>query len=270
MPAGPAFDPKFESFLQAAPDAIVVVDAQGVIVAANPLAESMFDYSRAELIGARVEMLVPSRFRERHSGERQAYADAPRTRPMGLGRDLWGRRRSGAEFPVQISLSPMETDQGTLVTSIIRDVTSQHRAEARFRGLLESAPDGIVVVDADGTIVIVNSQFERMFGYRRDELLGRKIEMLVPQRYSERHVHDRSAYAANPRTRPMGAGKALTGRTKAGTEFPVEISLSPLQTEQEQLVMSIVRDITDRRRAEEAIEASLRERKRCCARSTIA
>lgn len=260
MPLGPAVDPKFESFLQAAPDAIVVVDGQGVIVAANPLAEEMFGYSRDALIGAKVEMLVPTRFRGRHSGEREAYANSPRTRPMGLGRDLWGRRSNGEEFPVQISLSPIETEQGTLVTSIIRDVTAQRRAEARFRGLLESAPDGIVVVDGTGSIVIVNSQLERMFGYRREELLGNKIEMLVPQRFATRHVHDRSAYSASPRTRPMGAGKALTGRTKAGAEFPVEISLSPLHTDQEMLVMSIVRDITDRRRAEEAIEASLREK----------
>jgi PAS domain S-box-containing protein len=260
MPFGPVVDPKFEAFLQAAPDAIVVVDSEGLIVAVNPLTEAMFGYSRTEMLGARVETLIPTRFRDRHGADRQSYADAPRTRPMGLGRDLWGRRSSGEEFPVQISLSPIETDHGTLVTSIIRDVTAQQRAESRFRGLLESAPDGILVVDANGTIVIVNSQLERMFGYPREELLGQKIELLVPERYTKRHVHDRSAYSANPRTRPMGAGKALTGRTKAGAEFPVEISLSPLQTDQESLMMSIVRDITDRRRAEEAIEASLREK----------
>src|ERR1044071_1634585 len=126
--------------------------------------------------------------------------------------------------------------------------------------LLESAPDGMVVVDRAGTIVIVNSQTERMFVYSRDELLGRKIEMLVPVSSRSRHAHDRAAYAAAPGTRPMGAGRALTGRKKDGSEFPVEISLSPLVTEQESLVMSIVRDITDRRRAEELLQASLREK----------
>ena len=126
--------------------------------------------------------------------------------------------------------------------------------------LLESAPDGIVVVDRAGTIVIVNSQTEKMFGYSRGELLGNKIELLVPVGSRARHTHDRAAYAADPRTRPMGAGRALTGRKKNGSEFPVEISLSPLVTEQESMVMSIVRDITDRRRAEELIQASLREK----------
>jgi len=140
------------------------------------------------------------------------------------------------------------------------DVTALRRAEARFRGLLESAPDGIVVVDRGGTIVIVNSQTERMFGYSRDELIGNKIELLVPVGSRGHHARDRAAYSADPRTRPMGAGRALTGRKKNGGEFPVEISLSPLVTDQEALVMSIVRDITDRRRAEELIQASLREK----------
>src|ERR1051326_2171219 len=140
------------------------------------------------------------------------------------------------------------------------DVTALLRAEARFRGLLESAPDGIVVVDRGGTIVIVNSQTERMFGYSRDELIGNKIELLVPASSRGHHARDRAAYASDPRTRPMGAGRALTGRKKNGSEFPVEISLSPLITDQEALVMSIVRDITDRRRAEELIQASLREK----------
>ena len=140
------------------------------------------------------------------------------------------------------------------------DVTALQQAEARFRGLLESAPDGIVVVDRTGTIVIVNSQTERMFGYSREELIGNTIELLVPESSRKHHARDRAAYTAEPRTRPMGTGRALTGRAKNGREFPVEISLSPLLTDEESLVMSIVRDITDRRRAEELIQASLREK----------
>ncbi|MBV8518400.1 MAG: PAS domain S-box protein [Acidobacteria bacterium] len=179
---------------------------------------------------------------------------------MGLDRELWGRRKSGQEFLVQISLSPIESGGETLVTSIIRDVTTQRAAEARFRALLESAPDGIVVVDSYGTIVIVNSQTERLFGYTRQELVGQPIELLVPERARERHTGERVAYAADPRLRPMGAGRALSGRTKDGREFPVEISLSPLVTDQGRMVMSIVRDITERRHAEETIRASLREK----------
>src|SRR5437868_2714164 len=164
----PDLDPKFQAFLDAAPDAIVIVDTNGVIVTVNALAETMFGYTREQLLGTLIDILVPERYRGRHEADRRAYANAPRTRPMGLDRDLWGRRNDGREFPIQISLSPIDTERGKLVISIIRDVTSQRQAEARFRGLLESAPDGIVVVDAAGKIVIVNSQTERMFGYTRN------------------------------------------------------------------------------------------------------
>ena len=147
-----------------------------------------------------------------------------------------------------------------LVLSSFGDIVAQRGADARFRGLLESAPDGIVVVDANGVIVIVNSQTERMFGYTRAQLVGQRIELLVPGRFHPAHIGDRTAYVSDPHTRPMGAGRALMGLTRTGTEFPVEISLSPLRTAQGLLVMSIIRDITDRRRAEEQIQASLREK----------
>jgi PAS domain S-box-containing protein len=253
-------DAKFKAFLDAAPDAIVVVDIHGRIVAANALAESLFGYDRERLIGEKVEILVPDSFRSRHHLDREAYAHVPRTRPMGADRELRGRRADGDEFPVQISLSPIETEDGTLIISIIRDMTTQRLAEARFRGLLESAPDSIVVVDTSGIITIVNSETERMFGYERQELIGQPIEILVPERARGHHHADRSAYSADPNTRPMGAGRQLTGRRKDGSEFPVEISLSPLRTEAETLVISIVRDVTERRLFEEQIQASLREK----------
>src|SRR5260221_1832019 len=253
-------DQNYQTFLEAAPDAIVVVDREGIIVGINALTEVMFGYSRAELLGQPVELLIPERFRDHHQHDRSAYSQSPRTRPMGLDRELWGRRKSGQEFLVQISLSPIKSGGETLVTSIIRDVTAQRAAEARFRSLLESAPDGIVVVDANGTIVIVNSQTERLFGYTRQELVGQPVEMLVPHRVRPTHDRDRLAYTADPKLRPMGAGRTLSGRTKAGEEFPVEISLSPLVTDQGRMVMSIIRDITERRRAEEIIQASLREK----------
>jgi len=253
-------DATFRAFLEAAPDAIVMVDRSGRIAAVNALAEAMFGYAREELRGQPIELLVPQRFRGAHERDRGLYAESPHQRPMGLGRDLWGHRKSGEEFPVQISLSPIETDSGTLITSIIRDVTAQRQAEARFRGLLEAAPDGIVVVDSHGRIVIVNSQMETLFGYTRQELIGQSIEMLVPERFRDVHNVDRQHYQADPQTRPMGAGRALTGRTKDGREIPVEISLSPLKTDNEDLVMSIVRDISERRAAEELIRASLREK----------
>ena len=130
-----------------------------------------------------------------------------------------------------------------------------------FHAFLEAAPDAVVMVDGSGRIVVVNTLTERMFGYRREELLGEPVEVLIPERLRQRHLRDRGDYAKAPRARPMGAaGLELWGRRKDGTEFPVEISLSPLETEQGMLVTSIIRDTTERRQFEERIKASLREK----------
>jgi PAS domain S-box-containing protein len=250
-----------KGFLEAAPDAIVVVDGEGRIVIANQLAETMFGYSREELFEQRVELLVPERFRARHVEYRVQYFHDPRTRPMGAGRELAGRRRDGSEFPIEISLSPLETESGRLFISIIRDTTKPRQAEAKFRGLLESAPDGIVVVDRSGRIAIVNSQTEHIFGYSRHELIGRSIEVLVPDRFRGAHVAHRNGYFEYPKVRPMGGGAgSLTGRKRDGTEFPVEISLSPMHTEEGLLVTAAIRDISERKVVETRLRRSLLEK----------
>jgi PAS domain S-box-containing protein len=240
-----------QGFLEAAPDAIVVVDRQGRMVIANGLTETMFGYSREELVGRPIELLVPDRLRRIHVEHRANYFHEPRTRPMGEGLALSGRRKDGSEFPLEISLSPLDTDQGPLVISIIRDTTQRRQAEAKFRGLLESAPDGIVVVDGTGKITIVNSQTERIFGFPRDELIGKPVELLMPDRFRELHIAHRNGFFASPKTRPMGSvSMSLTGRRRNGSEFPVEISLSPIQTEEGLLVTAAVRDITERKKIE--------------------
>ena len=121
-----------EGFLEAAPDALVVVDWSGNIVIVNHLAEGLFGYSREELLGMPIEGLVPQRFREHHSGYRNDYFREPHTRPMGEGRELSGRRKDGSEFPVEISLSPLNTEKGTLVISIIRDTTTRRKVDERL------------------------------------------------------------------------------------------------------------------------------------------
>jgi PAS domain S-box-containing protein len=232
--------------LEAAPDAMVGVDPAGQILLVNAQAERLFGYSRAELVGRPVEFLVPEALRELHPRHREHYLSDPRSRPMGAGKELAARRADGTGFPAEISLSSVRVQGRLLIVAAIRDVTDRQRAEAKFRGLLEAAPDAIVGVGPDGLIALVNAQAERLFGYHRDEMVGQPVEMLVPYGARERHPEHRTRYFTDSVPRPMGAGMQLAARRRDGTEFPAEISLSALETEDGLLVSAAVRDVTDR------------------------
>ncbi len=247
-------DDKFKGLLESAPDAIVIVDGKGEIVLVNSQTERTLGYAREELLGRKIEMLIPERFRGHHSQHRDGFFSQPRTRTMGAGLELYGLRKDGTEFPVEISLSPLETEEGVLVSSAIRDVTDRKRAEEKFRGLLQSAPDAMVIVNREGEIVLANSQTLALFGYSNEELLNHKVEMLLPERFCGKHPGHRERFFGDPKMRPMGAGLELFARRKDGTEFPVEISLSPLETGEGTLVSGAIRDITQRKIAENALE----------------
>jgi PAS domain S-box-containing protein len=363
----------------------------------NRRTEEMFGYERSELIGQPLEILLPERYHSRHVGLRTGYFAEPRLRAMGAGVDLAGRRKDGTEFPVEIGLSPVQTEEGQMALGLISDITERKqavdqlarandelrgsnaqleqfayvashdlqeplrmvssylellecmtfnttdvedrslaepsgvcterlvrlkgnrpsvgrsaqysytkgslslvsillcssgpalafsspkddpettcpadcrtgglpglisditerkqavdhlaRANAQLRSYLEAASQGILAVSSDGLIQLVNRRTEEMFGYERSELIGQPLEILLPERYHSRHVGLRTGYFAEPRLRAMGAGVDLAGRRKDGTEFPVEIGLSPVQTEEGQMALGLISDITERKQA---------------------
>jgi PAS domain S-box-containing protein len=245
------------AILNSVPTAIIVADQQGTIVLVNAQAERLFGYTATELLGEMVDILLPYRFRAGHPELRAGFMTMPKNRPMGAGRDLFGLRKDGIEFPIEIGLNPITTDDGILVVSAIVDITERKRMEARFRATVESAPTAMLMIDQTGTILLVNAEMERLFGYNREELLQQKIEVLLPERFKEGHPGMRSRFFATPESRRMGAGRDLFAMRKNGTEFPVEIGLNPVNTDEGQFVLAAILDISERKRLENLFRATV-------------
>ncbi len=251
---------RFRQIVDSAPNAMVMINDQGIIEMVNNQAEKLFGYSRSEMLGQSVEMLVPARMRGTHPEMRSFYFLNPQSRPMGKGRDLYALRKDGTECPVEIGLNPIHTEEGTKVLSAIVDISERKRMEARLRQVVESTPNAMVMINQDGLIEMVNAQVERVFGYARQELLGQPVEMLVPERLREHHPRMRKMFFSDAEARPMGKGRDLYALRKDGTEFPVEIGLNPIQTDEGTKVLSAIVDISDRKQKERKIEAALKEK----------
>jgi len=247
------------ALLESASQGIVVIDDAGRIVLVNARLAAMFGYARQELIGQPLEVLVPAELRGAHVAHRTRYTADPHVRPMGVGLDLTGERKDGRRFPLEISLSYTHTAKGLLSVGFVSDVTERRaaeealrRSETQARAVLEAASQAILIVDERGTIVSVNRQTEVMFGYPRERLVGVRVETLLPERLRERHIGHRGAYFRDPHVRPMGRGLDLLARRADGTEFPVEISLSYVQTDEGLRALAFVTDITQRQTLERA------------------
>ncbi len=259
---------KYRGLLEAAPDGMVVVNQNGEIVLLNAQAETQFGYHRNELLGQKVTNIIPEGFAERLIADGTRTAAEALAQQIGTGIELLGRRKDGSEFPIEIMLSPLESPEGILVTAAIRNITVRKDAEkhlaqmeGRYRGLMEAAPDGMVVVNQAGEIVILNARAESQFGYRRDELLGQKVKSIIPEGFAERLIADGTRTAAEALAQQIGTGIELNGKRKDGSEFPIEIMLSPLESPEGILVTAAIRDITVRKDAERHL-AQMEERYR--------
>jgi PAS domain S-box-containing protein len=260
---------RYRGLLEAAPDAMVVVNQSGGIVLLNVQAEKQFGYSRDELLGQKVKNIIPTGFAERLIADGTRTAAEALAQQIGTGIELIARRKDGSEFPIEIMLSPLESAEGTLVTAAIRDISvrrasEEHLAqmEGRYRGLLEAAPDAMVVVNQAGKIVLLNVQAEKKFGYHRDELLGQKVKNIIPEGFAERLVADALRSVEDALAQQIGTGIELTGRRKDGSEFPIELMLSPLEGAEGILVTAAVRDITVRKQADAHLLNKVEELKR--------
>ena len=250
-----------KSLFEYAPDAIVAVNRTGRIVQANLQAEAMFGYNRDELRGRSIEVLLPERLRDQHRHHRSAFSHEPRRRPMGAGLRLFGLRKNGTEFPVDITLTPVEDRADGVVMAAVRDMTERREAQRRFRRLLESAPDAMLLIGPDERIVVVNGHAERMFGYTRQELVRQPMTLLVPPEMHETASRGLEVFFREPRMIHFGVdgGPEIYAVRKDGHRLPIQVTVSALDTEIGLLAIAVVRDLTERKEAEQQREMLYQE-----------
>jgi len=240
----------FQQIVESIPNAIILVDREGKIAFVNRQAEMLFDYNRDELSGQSIERIVPHRYREKHPGYRNMFFDDPKARAMGVGRELFALRKNGSEFPVEIGLNPLITANGTLVLVSIIDITERKRAEERFRMIVESAPNAMVLINGEGKTTLVNSQMEKIFGYSKEDLINVEFENIIPSLFKERDAGYRNSFFAMLPDTPVNNVHNLFAMHKDGTIFPVEISFHPIEHAEGTLVLAIIIDITERKNQE--------------------
>lgn len=240
----------FQLIVESSPNAIILVNKDGKIAYINNQTQKLFGYTPEELIGRKVEQLIPERYSEKHPGFLKMFFQAPAVRSMGAGRELFAVRKDKTEFPIEIGLNPVSTKEGTLVLASIIDISERKKAEEQFRLVVESAPNAMILVNNSGQITLVNHQTENLFGYTRSELIGNKLEMLIPERFHGKHPEQRQHFFKQPQTRSMGAGRDLFALRKDRTEVQVEIGLNPIETKDGNMVLASIIDITERKNQE--------------------
>ncbi len=236
--------------LDAFPAGLVVCNGDGTITHVNGELCAMLGYVQSDLVGKRIEVLIPEDERAEHVGLLAGFMRKPEKRTMGSGRDLFARRRDGSTFPVEIGLNPVKSSTGLQVIASVVDLTARQEMQNNFRSIVEAAPVGMMIVDDQGLIKQCNRLLLDTFGYQSHELLGQPMEILLPERHRKNHLGHRENYLRSPGTRAMGIDMDLTGLHQSGSEFPVEIGLNPMPGPSGMRIVATINDITERKKAE--------------------
>jgi PAS domain S-box-containing protein len=250
---------RLRALVNTAVDGIVVINELGTIESVNPAVSRMFGYTADQLLGRNVNVLMPNPYRAEHDTYLKNYLESGKKKIIGIGREVLGLRSDGVSFPLELAVSEMLVDGSRKFTGIVRDVSCRKQAEAQFRQVVESAPNGMLMVNSLGVITLVNKQIEAMFGYSREEMLGRPIELLIPARFRPTYPAHFTAYFSAPTSRILGDNRELFGLHKNGEEFPIEIGLNPMDTPNGTLVLASIVDITMRKRTESALSKAAQD-----------
>jgi two-component system sensor kinase FixL len=244
---------RWRSIIQSAVDGVVLIDARGRIEAFNPAAERLFGYAEAELLGRNVNMLMPQPYRDEHDGYLARYLSTGERRIIGIGREVAGLRKDGTVFPLHLSVGQADVGGEPKFTGILHDLSARveledrlRASEARWRSIVESAVDGIVVIDSRGSIESFNPAAERLFGYAEADVIGQNVNILMPQPYHEEHDGYLARYLSTRQPRIIGVGREVTGRRRDGTTFPVHLSVGEMSVNGERKFTGILHDLSGR------------------------
>lgn len=257
-------EPILRSIFDSAVDGIIVIDARGLIQAFNPAAERLFGYGAADVVGQNVKLLMPGPDRDQHDRYIANYLETEIPRVIGTGRQVQGLRKDGSTFPLHLSVGKMELNGAPAFTGIVHDLSRRieiedalRKSEERLRSIVESAVDGIIVIDDRGRIQAFNPSAERLFGYRTGEVLGRNVSMLMPSPDRERHDNYIANYLTTGEQKIIGIGREVLALRKDRTTFPVHLSVGEMITEGTRSFTGILHDLSDR----VALEHRLSEQK---------
>jgi PAS domain S-box-containing protein len=253
---------RLDAIIDTTVDGIIVIDERGSIEAFNRGAERLFGYPAQEVIGRNVNLLMPSPYHEEHDQYLARYRTGGAARVIGVGREVSGRRRDGTVFPLHLSVGEMSVGGKRMFTGMLHDLTARVRlenqlrsSEARWRAVVNSAVDGIIVIDSHGRVEAFNRAAERLFEYSEAEVIGHNVDRLMPPPYRQEHDGYLSRYLATGRAKIIGLGREVTGRRKDGTTFPLHLSVGEITIDGDRKFTGIVHDLT----ARVQMEAQLRE-----------
>jgi len=241
-------------------DGVILIDSRGVVLMFNPACEQLFGYSASEVLGNNVRMLMPEPFQAEHDGYLGNYLRTGERKIIGIGRKVVGKRRNGTTFPMELSVGEAHQDGASNFVGIIRDLTERERAEkalregaARLKAVVDTAVDGVILIDALGRVLMFNPACERLFGYPESEVLGQNVKILMPPPFKAEHDGYLGNYLRTGDPKIIGIGREVSGLRKDGSTFPMDLSVGEAKQEGEVVFVGIIHDLTERKRTEEQL-----------------
>ena len=251
---------RFRAVVDTAVDGVILIDEKGTIRMFNPACQRLFGYSAAEVEGQNVKMLMPEPYRDEHDRYISNYHRTGERKIIGIGREVVGRRKDGTTFPMDLSVGEAKEDGRPIFVGIIHDLTERKRIDQaaiettmRMKAVLDTAVDGIILIDAKGSILMFNPACERLFGYAADEVMGQNVKVLMPQPYRAEHDQYLEHYLTTGERKIIGIGREVVGQRKDGTTFPIDLSVGQAEQQGQSVFVGIIHDLTERKHTEEKL-----------------